>query len=360
MTPSLSPALRAVHPRGPMRPGLTLIEMVVALVVMGVILATLSSIFAISMKAFPAPAADQAAIAASLQDAAGMIKDDLSSAVSVVSVDSSSIQFRVADRDRDGAQETIAYRWPGAGSAVMRSYKGGSDVAVGPELSAFSIDAWWRKFTVATPTATTLGSDETLFRYPGAAGTSLKLGTDMLALTFTPTLAADATHWKLSTVTATGSGTTLTIATLRARLYLGAITDLSSQSPIASSPGVSLGLLGSPVAVDFTFFGAPEVPAGTLVSIVIDATVSVGTVRLNYTSSGVPSSSYIKIGSGSSWSTSLDGGLPITIGGKQRRPGSTGVEEYRLDGAGFAMTPSAKGAFPARFSVATMSKPKTE
>lgn len=326
----------------------------------GVILAAVAAMFAMSLRAFPRPEADPAAAAAELQDAAARLRDDLASATSSATFGSRDVSFRVADRDADGFAETVRYAWSGTpGDRLSLTVGAGRSVPVGPPLDGFAVSPWWRKVTTATASGTTLEAERTLMRWPADSTMTLTLGTNAFALSFVPVTDLDATAFQVTRCQFLFNGQALTVGTLRARLYNCDIASLGSATPVATSPSLSLGVLGLDATLDFSFTGAPEITAGRTVTLVVDATITVGRINLLYNNSAVPvSTSQAATKSGTAaWVTLPDGGAPCTVWGRQRLPGSGSTDEYRLDGVSVVLTPSLRGAWPARFAVACPAGP---
>lgn len=346
----------AVH-----RGAFTLIETVTALSIAGILMVALGSMMSMSLRAMPRPEEDVAAVAAELQDAAAWLGDDLSAAVSVVSMTSTALEFRVADRDKDGVEEVIRYEWTGGGQSLTRTVNGGAAAAVGPALSAFVAEPNWRSVSNPAAGVPTLGAEEAILRYPGASNATQSLSGGAVAMTFTPVLDADATSWRVTSCRMLANVSILTVSTMRARLYAGRVTNLASQTPLATSGSIGLNVLGSAMPVTFTFASAPDLPPGTQVSIVVDATITLGEVQLQYTTSGVAMGTlHATVGKDGSWTTYTDGGAPLVINGRQWKPAVTNPSESRLMSVGIAMTPVQAKALPARLTVATLAEPVTK
>ena len=280
---------------------------------------------------------------------------------SVVASSTTMIEFRVADRDSDTLPETLRYWWVGSDERLRRTINGGNETTLGPVLNDFVLSPWWRDATVKSATAAVMGSDEVLFRYPGASNTSQSIGATLLAVSFIPVLQADATAWSVTSCKISIS-TSIGIAVgFRARLYTGTVTNLSSQSPIATAdlPAVLGGLSNSQVTL--TFSTTPEIAPGQLMTIVFDAPLALGRLSVNHTNASVPLSTMsASTGSGSTWTSIPAGGAPLTIVGAQKRPGEMVGTESRLYGVGVVATPKRTGTLPARFAVGTPAEPKVE
>jgi prepilin-type N-terminal cleavage/methylation domain-containing protein len=342
--------------------GFTLIETVTALAVASIILAGLGSILAMSLKAFPHPDADDAARAVSLQDAAQRFSDDLAEASSILSFNTDDMEFRVPDRDKDGDTEVIRYWWAGGSSALKRSVNGVETGDLGPALSSLKIEGSWLTSTgVPVAQTPTLRADETLLMVPGTGTTDTDMSATTVITSMYPVLTSDTTAWKptsLQILTTTKGNTVL--STMRVRLYSGIIWNLLLQTPIATSTTVTFNSAATDRATTFTFSGAPELTPGTLLSVVVDTTVTTGSLSMR-TSTSVPIYGMsLTTGAGLTWSTNLGGGVPCTLTGCQRRPSYVAADETRLSSVWVGMTPESERILPARFTVATLSEPVEE
>lgn len=338
----------------------TLIETVVALVITGIILAAVASMFAMSLKAFPRPDKDPGAVAAELQDAAGRLRDDLSTAISTADVSATGVTLNLPDRDKDGRPEAVRWSWSGtSGDCLQVSLNGAAAVSVGPPLSSCAFSAWWKNITTTSVSGSSLEAQRILVEYPGTAATTVNLTTSVFALSLIPILDADATAFQPVQASFTFSTSALTTGSARIRLYLCDLANLAGQTPIATSSSVNIGVLGVATRIDIPFVGAPEIAPGAIITFLVDATVLTGRISLSYSSSGVPLANF-RIGVGSSATTLTEytsGGCPFQLVGRQRRPSSGSTAANRLQGVSVVLTPSAKGALPVRFAAASPGGP---
>jgi hypothetical protein len=147
------------------------------------------------------------------------------------------------------------------------------------------------------------------------------------------------------------------LATLRARLYSGRISDLGTQTPLATSASLNLSLAASNSWTTFTFASAPDIAPGTLVSVVIDAVIALGSVSVR-TSTEVPlQAKALATGSGATWTYSDGAGAPLVLTGRQWRPTTMREDETRLMSVGVVMAPESSRTLPARFTIATPGEP---
>lgn len=344
----------------PSRPAFTLIETVVALVITAIILAAVASMFAMSLKAFPRPESDPGAVAAELQDAASRLRDDLSTAIATASASGADVTLKLPDRDRDGQPESVRWSWSGTpGDTLKVTLNASAPLSVGPPLASCVFSPWWQNISTATTSGSALEAQRTLLSYPGGGSTNANLASNVFALTVIPVLDADATSFQPVQASFYFTTTTLTTATVRTRIYLCDLANLSGQTAVATSSSVSLNVLGVATKVDLPFIGAPEIAAGTPVTFVVDAAVVLGRVNIHYSTSGIPLANF-HVGVGAN-ATSLTeytaGGGSFELIGRQRRPVAGSAAAVRLQGVGVVLTPSARGALPIRFAAASPGGP---
>lgn len=112
------------------RVAFTLVELVVACTIMGVLAAALSSAMLIASQSMDN---GRGSLRATMDEAEALqqIAAELSLARSVTTSSGTTVTFTVADRDANGTDETITYAWAGtSGNPLTRSYNGGSPVTV--------------------------------------------------------------------------------------------------------------------------------------------------------------------------------------------------------------------------------------
>lgn len=138
---------------------------------------------------------DPATAAAAAASALEGVRAELATAVSVASWTPSRVEFTVPDRDGDGAAETIAYTWGGAGSALRRSYNGSAPSPVVADVRAVRLLAADRAKLVRSESAAS-----TLVQHDpsGAADVFMTVNTTASVAQYVlPTLPADAYEWSV-------------------------------------------------------------------------------------------------------------------------------------------------------------------
>ncbi len=117
----------------------TLLELVVAVVVCGVLVAGLMSTFYVASRATDSsgPARDRQVGCTALKQ----MLSELQMALSFTERTPTTVEFTVADRNGDLGPETIRYEWSGtSGDPLLRQYNGGAQVAVLDNLAEFALD----------------------------------------------------------------------------------------------------------------------------------------------------------------------------------------------------------------------------
>jgi type II secretory pathway pseudopilin PulG len=140
---------------------MTLIEVVASLAMFALIALALESALMLASKAIPdAKSASTAFLAAS--KAHDQIACELFYAQTVTELSANAITFTVADRDNDGAPETIRYAWSGtAGDPLVRTYNGKTSLNVLDDVREFSL--LYDKRSVKQPTTYTEGPEQQVY-----------------------------------------------------------------------------------------------------------------------------------------------------------------------------------------------------
>jgi len=183
------------------RRGLTLIEVVVAVAMFTIIALALESALMLATKAIPdARSANTSFLAAAkVHD---QIASELFYAQTVTELGANAITFTVADRDNDGAPETIRYAWTGvAGDPLVRTYNGGSKINVLDDVREFSLT--YDKRAVKQPTTYTEGSEQQIYSSgKGLLGGGVTVdSSNFVGESFpTPSWPADVVFWRITKV----------------------------------------------------------------------------------------------------------------------------------------------------------------
>jgi hypothetical protein len=122
----------------PLRPGATLVELMLAIAAAAALLAGMASTMGVAVRASNpknTPAAELLETAACLADIAA----DFQFATSITELTTAAVTITVPDRNADLAQETIRYAWAGAGQPLTRSYNGGGAAALVSPVQSWTL-----------------------------------------------------------------------------------------------------------------------------------------------------------------------------------------------------------------------------
>jgi len=148
----------------------TLLELVVALLVCGVLIAGLMSTFYVASRATDSsgPAMERQLGAVALKQ----MLAELQMALGFTERTPTAVEFTVADRDGDSTPETIRYEWSGtAGDPLVRRYNGGAGVNVLENVQQFALDYTVKSITETSTQSGEVNGDEVLLAsFDGWAG----------------------------------------------------------------------------------------------------------------------------------------------------------------------------------------------
>jgi prepilin-type N-terminal cleavage/methylation domain-containing protein len=121
------------------RPGYTLIELVLAMAIAGILLTGMSASIVIASRTV-SEGHDVVGLALRTSDSLGEVNSDLSTAQDFLDRTSSSVTFTVPDRNGDGASETMKYWWTGESDGrLMRQVNGGPEVTLAENVRQFAL-----------------------------------------------------------------------------------------------------------------------------------------------------------------------------------------------------------------------------
>ena len=119
-------------------PGYTLVELLVAVTVSGILAAGMVSTLYVASRAANTGGPTRAMLSASA--ATDDVLSELHYALTFTERSANAVEFTVADRNGDGAAETIRYAWSGTpGDPLTRRYNGGSAVEVLKDMHHFEL-----------------------------------------------------------------------------------------------------------------------------------------------------------------------------------------------------------------------------
>ena len=127
------------NPQSAIRSGYTLIELVLAIAITGILLTGMSASIVIASRTV-SEGYDVVGLALRTSDVLGEINSDLSTATAFLDRTSSSVTFTVPDRNGDGVSETMKYWWAGASDGrVMRQVNDGPETTLAENVRQFAL-----------------------------------------------------------------------------------------------------------------------------------------------------------------------------------------------------------------------------
>ncbi len=319
----------------------TLVEMVLAASVTGVVMAACVSLTLIAGRAVPDSKNDPVAALSRANRAADLIADDVACATEVVAKSATSLELTVTDRDGNGVSDRVRYAWSGVvGEPLTRAYSVGGPTA-GQWLyeDAVAIATDVRELTFGFDTtrqpieaaSTAEGAEQLLFSMDGLLslfGATVS-SSNWRSQSFVPSLPSNATAWRVTRVRfkAKTSSTANGSMSVQIRRGNGAPWDtpMASATVLESSFGSSYGWQ------EVSFNNATELPAGSNGHITfqwLSGSDSGNLQTSTLTSSLLGAAFYTSSNSGSSWGAGLLTGLPCDVYGRVTRPTNVATQ-YR-------------------------------
>jgi prepilin-type N-terminal cleavage/methylation domain-containing protein len=178
----------------------TLVELVLATAVIGIVLLGAQSAVLLASRAIPDPRGGPAAVVAA-SGALGGLADDLAVATAVSVMTPTDILFTVPDRTGDGNADTIRFSWTGTkGQPLLRTLNGGTPEPVADDVQSFVLT--YETAEDALPTTYSHGPEVVLFENNPATGLASGYiqSNKWWAQYFKPSLASSARSWMVTRV----------------------------------------------------------------------------------------------------------------------------------------------------------------
>ncbi len=307
------------HVRGTsshLRHGFTLVETVLSLAVVSILLGAMGSLVVVASKSLP----DRGRATTDVRTAAGgleRLSAELGYAVTLVDATRKYAEFTVADRNGDGAPETVRYEWTGkVGDPLTRQYNGGTPSVVVPSVQAFTLD-----FTVVSTSSSlpsTTGSvPESLLASASPVLVLLSQTADSskpFGQAFIPTLGATARSWKVTRARFPSSrvaGGGITSVQLRTTDGLGQPTS----TILASTQVAQAALPASQSTTDVVFTDCPPLAPGQEIVLVFECVSGCPSIRVGEATLSLAAGEPLWTFSSGSWSSSTLKVIPFEIYG---------------------------------------------
>jgi hypothetical protein len=170
-----------------------------SMLVLAILMVAVEASLIASTKAIPDPKSITSAVS---NGAAGVnrLTSELACALSVTEMSANAITFTVADRNGDGAPETIRYAWSGvAGEPLTRQYNGGSTGTILPAIQSLQLQ--YDKTSQSYYT-TSEGSEVLVFSYTnGLLAQDVSVtSSNYVGEYFVPSLPNNTVSWRISRV----------------------------------------------------------------------------------------------------------------------------------------------------------------
>jgi len=299
--------------------GFTLVELVVAVAVTGIILLGMGSSMMIASRAMP-DARSRTATTLAAGEAVEQIVTDLQYAVSVSQRSANMIEFSVADRNGDDVPETIRYAWSGApGTPLTRQYNGGTLVNILTDVQQFSLTHNLKTISTQIPQGTegvettlaTYSATKNLYDYPIS-------GTEEYAEYFFPSLPVGALSWRVTRLIIKAKLDGATDGQASVQLQLPTIGKWPSGAVLEEKTLLESTLLTNYGDREFTFSAAGGLSPSRGLCLVVKWVANGTACRVRGCSSGVTATN-LSLGKstnrGASWSTLASQSLLFTVYG---------------------------------------------
>jgi prepilin-type N-terminal cleavage/methylation domain-containing protein len=183
--------------------GFTLVELIVATAIMGILMTGLASAVLIATHALPDDESPSRAASESAT-VADQLAEELASAVWIIEHTPTAVTFTVADRDNDGAAERIRYAWSGtAGDPLTRQYNGGTVLDMLADVHEFDLAYTVQLVTEEYPGPVIEGAEQELSSHGSQWedwGSFPIKDKEWPGQYFEPSLPADAVSWRATRV----------------------------------------------------------------------------------------------------------------------------------------------------------------
>jgi prepilin-type N-terminal cleavage/methylation domain-containing protein len=288
------------------RQGYTLIELVLAMIVAGLLMAGMASALVVAGRAADTATGDAEAVVDSRQ-ALDRIAADLNHATGFVSHTTTSVTFTVPDRDGNNTAETISYSWSGtAGDPLTREYNNSGPKTIATGVESFNL------IYLAKPLFTPLLQQSAvmdLYSYEATPLSGYAVSTATWCAQFVrPALPTNAVSWSVTEVRFLASrlatGQTLKvdveIATTRQRPANQAVEPKSVSSTTLSSPNAGY------VTLAFSTISSLDPTAGVCVTVKQLTGTQAANIMYASNVANMPRDSHFLTSSGNTtWSTPI-------------------------------------------------------
>lgn len=301
--------------------GFTLIEVVVALAIMGILMLAMGSVILLASQAIPAAGSTMVGVTQA-SEVADRMASELRNAQRILQCTPTSIVFTVPDRDGDGVPERIGYSWSGqVGDGLTRTYNGHAATVLN-SLGVFHMTYHTQSVTETYPgpgvqdTSSRLLVDNSNVQSPAGFGVT---GTNWIGAYVCPQIPANAIGWRPTQVKVLAAQGDLSSSSTISLTSVG--VDLTPASTLGQQTLSSLDLLPYVYSwKSFSFSGMPLLSPGQGVCVTVSANTWDNASDIEYDNAG--GGDLLASGDGGShWLDYGDKSLACQVYGKLVMPG---------------------------------------
>jgi prepilin-type N-terminal cleavage/methylation domain-containing protein len=350
------------------RRAFTLIEMMMAIVIVSIIMLGCFSVVLMASKALPDRNSGPAAIN-SAAIAVDQLSYDLNFATAMTVTSANDIEFLVQDRDGNGMADKIRYTWSGvAGDPLNRYYAGGD-----PSTGTYT-------YTPAAPVLANvqefiLTYDKRATSYSVASGESAEMllasydsasnladstitGTNYIGQYFAPNLPAGITAWKVTRVRFKARSNGFVDGVLSYEMH-GASNGLPTSTVLDSGTLNENRFLNMYTwqEVPFTNVTGQTPGNGLCFLVMLNASSPAGDIQYQSTAAPMNNGALLtSTGSSTAWSSSASGDMLFQVYGTVTAPTTT-VTQYKLTGVRFTLRSGGDTSTRVRCTARTPNEP---
>lgn len=329
------------------RRGFTLIEMIIASAIIGLLMVAVGGSVIVAAKASPRPGSPEDLHnqgVAAVQE----IAREVSQAITITEATSSKIVFSVPDRTGDATPETFTYELTND-NRLTRKINSASAVDIATQAKGFNLGYVTGIRNTTTTNAATEGAEQVLFGCYETTGTEIAFDATAAAIqTLRPVLPPEATSWRITKALLCVKADGLATGSVRLNVYKTDANNIPVGSSLAVA-AISELLMGSTLNWRTVNFGAMSLaPSEGAAIVVAHGSVSIttgsGTVLLNsgglgsggrgvYATDAVADrgTSLFMTTTGPSFTAYADDGLSIEVYGRVTTTSTTTTQIQTID-----------------------------
>lgn len=320
--------------------GFTLIELVMALAVIGLILGATASTVMFTARALPADPAHGPEAELAAARGLAMLERDLSESLRVTLWSDTRIELEIQDTNGDGQPELVRYEWSRAPGGPLLRCDGVTLTTIIPAVADMGLDASIHVEQIPGGTELIEGPVEVLGGYTltNNASSSTVRNSVWPALTIKPRFASDVESWRVTAVRVFARRTLLSTLVLNAGVNVDVRSLVNDQTPSASVLETRLlrfSLLSTLWSWnDLAFASSHNLGPDSGVAVVLRPAAVDNIIEVGWVASGVPDASAaaaVSTDGGTNWSSRPSGTPVLQVLGRVTRKVPTIESRGRLE-----------------------------